>query len=181
MDPRIPEAILSETPRKIAITPKGSEISLHNEIGMSISIPKDAMVSEEQIHLATSFAGAYSIEGNVESVSPAYIIDTAKKIEFSKDVEVKLQHTANLETAEDYRDMVVLKANSTPSQSDYSSTSVQELKELDGVKVEFSAHYVVMKVKSFVSSIFKVGKRKRKKSKYNIVLATIIILFFLNR
>lgn len=161
MDPKLPRAILSESPRKIGITPRGKEIDLQDEMGMSISIPRDAMITEEQIHLATTFSGAYSMREDVESVSPAYSIDTAKNIEFSKDVEVKLQHTANLETAEDQEDMMVLRAT---SQGDSSSVSVHRFEELKGARVEFGARHVVMKIKSFVSSIFKVGKRKRKGS-----------------
>lgn len=166
MDPEIPKAILSDPPRRVAITPSGKEIDLQEEIGLSISIPKDAMVTDEQIRLATSFSGAYSIQDDVESVSPAYIIDTARKIEFSKDVEVKLQHTANVATAEDRADMMVLRASTTPSQKDSSSPSVHKFEELQGARVEFGARYALMKVKSFVSSIFKVGKKKRKGSEY---------------
>ena len=150
-NPKVPGAILSVPLREVSITPRGKEINLEDEIGMSISIPRKAADKDEQIDLATSFSGAYKMPETVESVSPAYIIKTTEVIQFAKDVEVKFQHNANLETEEDRKDMVVLK-------SFREEGSASSFKEVEG---EFDQHFVVMKVMSIETSIFKIGKRKK--------------------
>ena len=128
-------------------------------MGISISVPRNATVRDEQVDLTTSFSEAYEMPAGVESVSPAYSIETSKKVEFSKDVEVKLQHNASLETAEDHKDMVVLKSSQSPSQG---TSQVGMFEEVDRSKVEIGPHWAVLKVKSFVSSVFKIGKKKDK-------------------
>ena len=159
----MPGAILSETPRRVAITPRGKEIDLWEEIGMSISIPRNAAVEDDQIDLAASFSGTYDdvLPENVESVSPTYTIHTSKGIQFSKDVTVTLQHTANLETMEDHEAVVVL-ASSTPFETNSGCRPVHHFKEVQEAQVQCNARYVVMKVKGVIASIFKVGKKKRK-------------------
>ena len=54
----------------------------------------------------------------VESVSPAYLIKTTNEVEFHEPVDVTLQHTSNLQTAEDCKEMVILEANITHEDSD---------------------------------------------------------------
>ena len=66
------------------------------------------------------------------SVSPAYIIETSREVEFSKDVGVKMQHTANIVTEEDRQDLVVMKASNTHLEKD----SVWKFEEMKGTKLE---------------------------------------------
>lgn len=165
----MPGVILSHSQplRAVTITPRGKEIDLEDEIGISISIPRDAVAKIAQLNIATSFSGAYETPGGMESVSPAYIID-GKEVEFSKDVEVKLQHTANLETAEDCRDMVVMEACSTPTYSD--STPVYKFEELEGTKVEFDLgnSSAVIKGRSF-SSVYKIFKTVKRRLSQGLI------------
>ena len=171
-DPKLPGAILSQRPKKVAITSRAKEIDLKEEMGMAISIPRNAAVREEQIQLTASFSGAYKLPEDVTSVSPAYIIETSREVEFRKDVEVKLQHTARLQTAEDRQDVMVMKAsNKTPSQRG-------KFEEIVGAKLEFIPHYVKMKVKSIASSVFRIGRRKRSKAKgrERVLRAAVVIM-----
>ena len=163
VNPKLPGAILSEPPREITITPRGKEVNLEQEMGVSISIPRNATEKEEQMYLTTSFSGAYEMPDGVESVSPGYIIKTTREVEFSKEVEVKLQHIANLETAEDFKDVAVYKANPVPRhKACCSSDPIHKFEELKGTEVEVGECFVKMKLKRFASTILNVVKRKRK-------------------
>ena len=163
-DPKLPGAILSEPLRKITITPRGKEVSLEQEMGVSISIPRNAVVKEEQLDLATSFSDSYQMPDGVESVSPAYIIETSKEIiELSGDIEVRLQHTANVETEEECRDLMVLRAALSPSLKGSASNAVHKFEKEEEIKAKFSLKYAVMKVKKLASSVFKVATRRKDK------------------
>ena len=178
-DPKLPGVILSEPPRRVNITSRGKEANFLDEMGMSLSIPKNATTKDEQLDLATSFSGAYETPSDICPVSPAYVIKSTESIEFSKEVVVKLQHTANIVTEEDYKDIVVMKASSSPkkrsSTSSRSSSNgggiTHKFEEVRGTKVEFGPGYVVMKMKSFFSSIFKVGKRMLQRKSKQVFIA----------
>lgn len=161
VDSKLPGVILSEPMKEVTITSRGKEIDLEDEIGVSISIPRNSTISEEKIDLATSFSGVYEIPDEVEAVSPAYIIETDVEIKFSKDVEVKFQHAANLKSVDDCKDMVVLKAALQKGSS--GSGAVSKFEEMNGSNVKFSPgnRHVVLKLRSLVPSTFKVAKKKR--------------------
>jgi len=162
-DPKLPGAILSEPPRRITITPRGKEANLQEEMGVAISVPRNATVRDEHVDISTSFAGAYETPEGIASVSPAYTIETSREVKFNQSVEVRLAHTANLETAEEQKDVVVMKASCTPSQQGAASNAVHRFEEMEGTRLTFRPRCVVMKVKHFVSSIFKVGRRKKRR------------------
>lgn len=145
--------------KHVTITPRGKEIDLEDEIGMSLSIPSGAVTKDVKIEIAAGFAGTWKIPEGMEPVSPAYIINTKNAV-FSKDIEVKLQHVANLETSKDCKNMVVVKASSTPTYDGGTSGPVYKFEELKGVKVEYdqgNRNFAVMKIRSF--SILKVLRR----------------------
>ena len=146
--------------KPVTITPRGKEIDLEDEIGMSISIPSGAVTREVQIHIAVSFAGAYVIPEYMEPVSPAYIIDTKNAV-FCKDVEVRIQHMAKLETSEECEDKVVMKASTSPTYID-GTGPVYKFEELQGVNMKFDRgrHFAVIKIRKF--SILKVLRRLRR-------------------
>lgn len=157
VDSKLPGVILSEPVKEVTITSRGKEIDLEDEIGVSISIPRNSTIREEKIVIATSFSGAYEIPDEAEAVSPAYIIETDVEVKFSKDVEVKFQHAANLKTVDDCRDMVVLMAALQKG-----SSAVSKFEEMNGNYVKFSPgnRYVVLKLRSLVPSTFKVARKK---------------------
>ena len=73
MDHGHPGFVLSEALKQLTITPSGNEI---NHKGMHISIPKDSTTAEGSLKFATSFSDAGIMPDGVESVSPAYIVET---------------------------------------------------------------------------------------------------------
>ena len=155
--------MLLEPLQRVKITPRGKEIDLQYEIGLSLSIPEDSLKnSDEDIQLASSFAANYKIQSDasdkVKPVSPAYIIrTTATTIKFDKDVSIKLQHTAK-----DSKDMVVLKAD-IPEEGRSRQTSTTpvfvEMRDPD-VEVKTGEQCVVLKLRSLSSSSYMVGKKK---------------------
>lgn len=164
LDPKLPGVILSEPPRQKTITSKGGEIDLEEEIGSSIVVPRNSTARDEPVDFATGFSGLYELPEGVESVSPAYLIKTTKKVKFSKDIAVRLQHNANLQTAEDCKAMVFLKASVTPTHK--GSNSSLKFEEIKGTKAEFSqgkSNFGVIKLKHLFSW-FKIGRKKRKNS-----------------
>ena len=165
VDPKLPGAILSRPPRKVTITPRGKEVDLLQEIGLSISIPRNATLKDQQLDVAASFSGACTMPADMASVSPEYIIQTRQKVEFRKEVELTFQHVADLQTKEDRRNLVVMKASPTPSQRGHASSGTQKFEEVRGAKLEVSPGYVKMKVKKIGSAIYKVGKKLFGKSK----------------
>jgi hypothetical protein len=159
--PELPGIILSETPRQEVITSEGKDINLEDEIGASVSIPRDATIRSAEIDLATSFSGQFQLPEGVESVSPAYMIKTSNDVEFSKDVDVRLRHTANIQTAEDCNSMVFLRADITPTRSS-DSRIVYKFEEIKGKSAEFGTgrrRFGVIKLKRLFSW-FKIGKRQ---------------------
>ena len=171
-DPKLPGVLLSELPRLETITSKGAVIDLRKEIGVSISIPENTTQEEQTVELAAGFSGAYEMPEGVQSVSPAYLIKTTEEGRFRKDVDVTLQHNANLETMEDCKEMIFLGANLTPTHTDSDSNPVYKFEEIKGSHVEFSPgkkHGGI--TLSSLFSLFKVGRRQsRKENKGRIIL-----------
>ena len=160
INPKLPGVILSEPMREVTITSRGKEIDL-DEIGISISIPRNSTITEEKINLATSFSGTDEIPGDMEGVSPSYIIETDVEVKFSKDVEVKFQHAANLKTVNDCKDMVVLMAMLQNGSS--GAGTVGKFEEMNENNVKFSPgdRHVLLKLRSLLPSTFKVARKKR--------------------
>lgn len=156
-DPMWPGAIFSESPMEVPITPMATKIEGK---GITLSFPENSMEREESLNIATSFSGAFEIPDDLESVSPAYMIGTTTTIEFSKDVDLKLQHTANLRTAEDCKDMVVMKASIVPSNDGSRFSRFQEIKD-GSVKFIEEGRFGVVKLRSLVSSSYKIGRKKK--------------------
>ena len=140
----------------MTITPAGIDVNLEEEMGTSISVPRNAVLKDEKIHLATGFSGAYEMPADVESVSPPYLIEPSnEEVEFNEDAELKYEHNANLETAEDYKDMAVYKFSQSSSQE------TMHMEEVERSKVKFGPHWVFIKVKSLMSSVIKIGRKKK--------------------
>lgn len=137
------------------ITPNGGKINFEDETGMSLSIPENATDQKVGLSLAISLSQASEMPDNVDPVSPVYVLEIATEIKFRKEVEMKLQHTANLQTAEDCKDMVVLMS--------HDSSPALKFEEMEGGSVEFhrNGRFGMLKMKSLFSSSFKIGRKKR--------------------
>ena len=159
MDPNFPGHVLSQPSQQAKITSRGKIVDLDDTLGLSLSIPKGAVTEDVKLSVATGFSGGPELPDDMESVSPAYLFETVTTIEFRKDVSLKLQHAANLETAEDCKDMIVLQANIDRSQG---SGPVQVFKQVEGTTIEFSEqeHFGVVKIRSLFSSCYKIVKKK---------------------
>ena len=133
-----PGILFSEGVKKETITTTEKDISLE-EVGISLSIPKDAVSSTDppvEIQIQPCFSGSWELPMGVELVSPAYIVKPNREVEFKKDVLVKIWHHANLESEEDCEDMMFLTARSTP---EYRGTRlVYVFREMNGVKGSFT-------------------------------------------
>jgi hypothetical protein len=140
--------------KETTISPRGREIYLEEEIGASVSIPKNAIANDTRLGIATSISGSYDIPGSIKSVSPAYVVSTDGKVEFDKDVTMRMQHTAS-----ESEDLVLLVADATPADNRY------EFRVSMDSRVECYAgkmHFGVIKVKSLFSQLLKIGKQKTK-------------------
>ena len=105
------------------------------------------------------FCGSFEMPEDIEPASPAYRIETNKKMELKKPLLVRIQHYANLQTEEDCKNMVFLRANSDP---DYRvSKPVYIFKEVDGVEGKFTAgESQVGEINLIQFSWWRIGVRK---------------------
>ena len=146
--------IFSEPPRHETITSNGGVIDLEEEIGATITIPRNSTTTNEQLDIAVGISGSYEIPDDVEPVSPLYLFRTTNEVEFSESIDVRLQHSVNLETEEDCNNMVVMGASVTPSiQQKFQIITEPVYKFTQGIK------YGLIKVKKFFSWYI-LGKRK---------------------
>ena len=154
----MPGVLVSQCVKEATVTARGKEIYLEDEIGASISIPRNAVTRNTHFDIAASFSGPYAVPEDVKSVSPAYAISTDEKVEFSKDATVRMHHTANIQSLEDSDDLVLLVADATPTDNRY------EFRVSLDSRVECFAgrcHFGVVKMKSLFPQLMKIGRRKK--------------------
>lgn len=116
-NPAFPGILFSDGAKKETVTTNAKKIDLLEEVGISLTIPKDALPSTDpplDLHVQPCFSGSFQVPKDVELVSPAYIVKPSREVVLEKDVSVKLCHHANLETEQDCRDMVFLSASKPP-------------------------------------------------------------------
>ena len=150
-------------PRQETITSKGGEINLKDEIGATLSVPRNSTAKDEQLNLAVRFSGSYEMPEGVESVSPAYLIKTTNEVEFHEPVDLTLQHTSYLQTAEDCKEMVILKASITSTAHEDSDSRLKfENIDNDIAAVKFSPgeRHGELKLKK-LSSWLKIGRKQK--------------------
>ena len=96
------------------ISSAGKKINHENDAGISIDIPEGFILPGESVLIQPSFNGSFEIPKNMKPASPAYLIETSKQIELKKPLIVRMQHSAKLQTEEDCRNMMFLRASSDP-------------------------------------------------------------------
>ena len=116
------------------------EIDHEDDIGISIVVPEDSLPPDESVDLVIQpcLSGPFEMPEDIKPASPAYLIETKKKVELKKSLIVRIQHCANLQTEEDCKDMVFLQANSYPVHRP-GSKPVYIFKKVDGVEGRFTA------------------------------------------
>ena len=160
-EPELPGVIVSEPQRRETVSLEGAEIQ---DVGVSLSISRNSVIEDEGLIIQTTFCGPFAMPAGVDSASPAYLIKTANEMEFKKDVDVKLQHNADLRTEEDCKDMVLLQASSTPTYKGRDPSPIYEFEEIDGGDGTFSPlpgrrRFGNFKWRRF-SSYFRIGRKR---------------------
>ena len=146
------------------VTMKEKTIDL-KDVGLSLSIPKDVLPSTDpplQLEIQPCFSGPFSIPQDIELVSPPYIVNPSRKVNFQKEVLVTIWHHANLETANDCEDMVFLSASTSPQYKE--GNPVYTFREIRKVKGSFrpSEKQPVGQIALKHFCTLALGKRKRK-------------------
>ena len=111
-----PGILFSEGIKKESITSDKKTINLE-DVGISITFPENSLPPTDpplEVNIQPCFSGPFEMPDGIESVSPAYIIKYNRRITFLKDVILKIQHYANLQTEEDCENMVFLSARCIP-------------------------------------------------------------------
>ena len=98
------------------ISSVGKKIDHECDVGISINIPEGSISPDESVDLLIQpcFSGSFEIPEDMEPASPAYLIETSKQIVLKKPFTVRIQHSAKLQTEEDCKTMVFLRASSDP-------------------------------------------------------------------
>ena len=136
-EPSFPGILFSERGKRELLTTSEKDITL-KEVGISLSIPKDALSSTDpplEVQIQPCFSGSWELPENLEIVSPAYIVKPSREVVFRRDILIKIWHHANLETEEDCEDMVFLSASTIPEYRGESPVYV--FREITGVKGSF--------------------------------------------
>ena len=111
------------------------------------------------LQIIPSFTGPFELPPGYDSASPTYLIRPSRRVEFKKDVVIKISHHINLQTKEDCQDMVFLSASSTPTYR--GSRPVYTFKEIQGVKTVFRPGDQVGEISLRHFCLIKAGKRER--------------------
>lgn len=116
MEDEFPGVSFYESARQVSITSEETTIDFENELGLSLSIPENAVDEGEIINLVVrpAFSGPFAGHEDMEPVSPAYLVRPSKEVSLKKDMVVRIQHNASLATMEDCQDLVFLTASFAP-------------------------------------------------------------------
>ena len=112
-----PGILFSEGIKKVAVTREEKTIDLVEDVGISLKFPENSLPPTDpplEVAIQPCFSGSFVLPDDIELASPTYAITPNREVTFQKDLVVKIQHYANLQTEEDCEDMVFLSASSTP-------------------------------------------------------------------
>ena len=118
----------------------GKEVDHRDDMGLFIDIPEGSISPMESVELVIqpSFNEIFETPKGFEPASPAYLIETSKKIELKKPLLVKMQHYIRAKNENDCKSMVFLRASSVPEYR--GSDPVYVFKEEEGgIKGKFHA------------------------------------------
>ena len=114
------------------------KIDHEDDAGISISIPEGSISPDESVDLLIQpcFSGSFEVPKDMEPASPAYFIKTSKKIELKRPLTMRMQHSAKLQSEEDCKNMVFLRASSDPECR--GSNPVYVFREVEGARGTFN-------------------------------------------
>ncbi len=90
-----------------------------------------------EVHIQPCYNLPFEVNGDIESVSPAYIVKPSRNVNFNEDIVTKMHHSAKLKIDADYKDMVFLTTSSTPEFRESSSNPVYVFREIIGARFSF--------------------------------------------
>ena len=134
-DPAYEGILFSKGPQKISISPDNRNIDLEEEIGISLSFPENSLPptdSSLEFYIRPCFSGPFELPEHYTFMSPVYIIEPSREVEFREKVTVRINHHAYLQSEEDCEDMVFLTASTTPEQRE--SGPVYVFRETQGAE-----------------------------------------------
>ena len=120
------------------IDSSGAVIDNLKDAGIYISIPRGSLSPNEEpfdLVIHPCFIGPFELPDDYKSASPTFLIHPSRRVDFQKDITVKIHHHANLRSEEDCEDMVFLSASSTPEYRE--SHPVYTFKKICGAKTMF--------------------------------------------
>ena len=128
-------------------------------MGISISIPEGSIEKPLDLIIRPCFSGPFELPQYHQSASPAFLIHPSRRVDFQKDVTVKIHHHASLQSEEDCEDMVFLSASFTPEYRE--SRPVYIFKKILRTKTVFKPGDQVGEIALRHFCLVKTGKRKR--------------------
>ena len=142
---------MSQPLKEARVTSRGKEIYLEEEIGASLSIPKNSIAGEVKVGLAASFSGSHEIPEDMEPVGPAYVVTTDKPVELDKNMTLRMKHTVENTTG-----VILVEAGITGSPG-------QCILRRSAKAIEHKHRFGIVKVKELTSTIYRLVKPKRRK------------------
>lgn len=111
-----PGVIFHECPILAILTSEEATIDYEKEMGISISVPDNAVPAEKAIDMTIlpSFFGPFAGPEGMEPVSPAYLVDIGVT-QLQRVITVKIQHNASIATGQDCSDLFFLGSKLSPS------------------------------------------------------------------
>ena len=139
----------------------GKEVDHRDDMGLSIVIPEGSISPMESVELVIqpSFNEIFETPKGFEPASPAYLIETSKKIELKKPLLVKMQHYIRTKNENDCKSMVFLRASSVPEYRGPDPVYVFKEEEGERVKGKFRSQYGEIELINF--SWWRIFSRRR--------------------
>lgn len=164
VDSKYPGILFFGGPVTKQVTSSEVEIGHIDDLGISIIIPENLLSSTDSeqpvnFSIRPCLSGPFQLPDHHESASPAYLIQTDRKVPFQKDVTIRMHHHAGLQSEEDCDDMVFLSASSTPEYRE--SRPVYIFKKIRHVEGIFKRGDQVGEVSVRGFCLVKASKRKR--------------------
>ena len=143
------------------VTASGGEVANLADAGISLSFAEGSVHSSEPRSLVVRpcFAGPFKLPDGYVSASPAYLIHIGERVTFKKDVILRIQHYASLQTEEDCDNMVFLSASSTP-EYEAGFRPIYTFKEIKGAKGVFKVGDQVGEIALRHFCIVKIGDKR---------------------
>ncbi len=157
LDSEYPGIVFFKTSTTKRIMPS-TEATIHQleDMGISINVPSCSVGEPSSVHIRSCFSGPFELPEQYESASPTYLICHGK-MDFQKDITLRIHHYASLHSEEDCEDMAFLSASSTPEYG--GSRPLYTFNKILGTKGVFRPGEQVGEISLRHFCLVKIGKR----------------------